>query len=821
MKAHRSPFPLPARQRAVLALIVGALVVAPLALAQDPVPPPPPPPASPTPDATPPAVNAPSADLGQRPPPMKGAAKVTLNVQNWTLQDLVKYFAELTGKNFILTEGGLKETVTIISHKPVTVSEAYEAFLQALEMNGYTPVVVGQNTRIVKSDTAAQTPLAVDTGTDIEAGANFVTQILPLENVSVADVQSVVQSLATPAAKIVAYAPSNTFIITESGNNLRRIVKIITQLDVAAPKSRLEVIPIRYAAAADIKGLIEQLYGTAETDPNAARTGAADRSTRRRPRREEGGEAPAAPAAPEGVTAGAESKYISKVISDERTNTLIVRANDQGIAAVKELIAQLDVDVDVSRQSQIHVVALENAKAEEVAQVLSNLSQGGSGSQQQRRSTSAPPANQAGRTRGADAAANRDAGAQAEGGGASATAVFDSGMRITSDESTNSLVIIASPDDFRVVKQVIDKLDVRRRQVLIDTVILELTSDDTSSKKVGVHGPTQLSNDVAGFLGGQFGTNSLGLTQDLLSGLAVGVFGPTVSVPFAAATGLTEVDVPAFGIVLQALASNSSVDIVSNPQLLTLDNEEAKIVVGRKIPFPTNTTFSQFGQPIVSFQREDVATTLKVTPRVNSSNYVTLEVNVESAEVEQNNFGLDQNQAGLVTSKREVETAALVGDNQTVVLGGLVGTTDTRAETKVPILGDLPVIGVLFRSNTKSYRKSNLMIFLTPHIIDDPEDMVEIMRVKQAQREEYIRRFYGRSREEQMRELQELLKYSMNFYGEPSVYPNNAVPTSNTTVIDGSMPISDAAKQALDEALESAPAEAAPSSEPASPAEGP
>jgi type II secretory pathway component GspD/PulD (secretin) len=174
-----------------------------------------------------------------------------------------------------------------------------------------------------------------------------------------------------------------------------------------------------------------------------------------------------------------------------------------------------------------------------------------------------------------------------------------------------------------------------------------------------------------------------------------------------------------------------------------------------------------------------VATTLKVTPRVNSNNRVTLEVIVEVSEVEDSPPGFDAaSSGGFITSKREVETTALVGDNQTVVLGGLVGTTESRSEKKVPILGDIPVIGELFRSQSVDYRKTNLMIFLTPHIVDDDEDMVEIMKVKEAQRQEFIRRFYGKSRDEQMQAIQELLKYSMNFSGEPSQYRGNELPVS-------------------------------------------
>lgn len=718
----------------------------------------------------------------QRPPELAGAKKVNIDTAGTTLRDLVKYFADLTGRNFILPDdGSLKESVIIISHKQVSVGEAYEAFLQALELNGYTTVQIGSLTRIVKSGEAAQSPTIVHTGDTISSTANYVTQIIPLENVSVSDVQSVVQSLASPEAKIVAYNPTNTFIITEMSVNLKRIFDILTELDVAAPRSRLEIIPVQYAKAEDIKQIIEELYGTASSSSTAAPAQGA--GARRRPRADAA--APPEPAGGDSVSAGKESKYIDKVLADERTNSLIVIANDEGQKAVLDLLAEIDVDVDPSNRSQIHVVYLEHAKAEEVATVLSNLSEsGGQSTTTPRRATTG--------TTGRGTVTAPGVGDPAGGTtGSSVTAAFDGGMRITQDESTNALVIIANSDDYAVIKQVIDKLDVQRRQVLIDAVILELTSDDSFEAGVAYHGPFRPGSQVGGIIGGQFGTNSLGLSQDLLSGLAMGVFGPTVNVPFNSGSGVTNVAVPAFGIVLQALRTNSSVDIVSNPQLLTLDNEEAKIVVGRKVPFPTSTSFSQLGTPIVSYQREDVATTLKVTPRVNSSNQVTLEVTVEVAEVEEDSHGLDPSQAGFITSKREIDTTALVWDNQTVVLGGLVGTTDTKVETKVPILGDLPVIGMLFRGSRTDYRKSNLMIFLTPHIVDDEDDMLEIMKIKEAQRQEFIRRFYGKSREAQMQELQDLLKYSMNFYGEVPMYSGPDPSPRVDDVIGGDAPTSD------------------------------
>jgi general secretion pathway protein D len=735
-----------------------------------------------------------------KPPEVQGAQRITLDMLSTNVYDLVKYYADITGRNAII--GDKKELqgaeVSIISNRPVGVYEAEKAIIAALEVAGYAIVVDGATVTVVKTGAAAQAAIPVRQGGDLP-GSGFVTQIIPLENVSVGDVTTVISGLVSPDAKVLAYNPSNTLIITEQASNLRRVYSVIKQLDIAAPKSRLEVIPLIYANAEEVKAIIEQIYGTAaeSTAPASATKKTTSTSTsasaRRTPKRED------TAVSSEAVSAGVESRYIDKVISDERTNALIVLADDQGHAAVRDIVGKLDVDVDPASRSQIHVVKLEHAKAEDVATVLANLSEGGSSSSKTSSSN-----------RGAATTASaRRPTAQAEApstttdGNTGVLAAFDSGMRITHDETTNSLVIIAANDDFEIVKRVIDELDAKRRQVYVDCVVLELSSEDTFDLGLAYHGPLLPNSDNLTIAGGQFGQSSLGLSQDLLSGLALGVYGETVDVPFGDGT---VIPVPAFGIVLNALKTNQSVTIVSNPNLMTLDNEEAEIVVGRKIPFPTSSGLNSLGQPVISYQREDVAITMKLTPRINSENYVTMVIELEVSEVEEDDSALDPATAGFITSKREVKTTALVGDNQTVVLGGLVGTTETQVETKVPILGDLPLIGSLFRGSRDTSRKTNLMVFLTPHIVDDEMDLTEIMKVKEAQRQEFLRRFYGKSRDEQMEAIKNLLRYSMNVVDEPSYYRGSPEVLSDEITVGGA-PISEATRTAIAEELGDPPAE--------------
>lgn len=710
----------------------------------------------------------------QKPPILDPNAKVTLDFVNKPVMDLIKWMAEMTGRNFILTDD-IKGEITIISHKPVTVPAAYEAFLSALEQSGYTTVTVGNVTKVVASNVAGKTPIRVHQNGNIPFTDNFVTQVIELENVSVSDISAVVKELMSKDASVISYAPANTLILTDAATNIRKIYRIINQLDIAAPKAKLHVIAMQHSQAAEIQKIIQELYGTATSASSSTSSAAEDRRARRRRRLAErtgnkGGSS---------TNVGAEGKYIEKIIADERTNSLIVMANDEAMKAVVELIAELDVDVDPSSRAQIHVVYLEHAKAEDIANVLSNLAQTGQrndrrGSARNTRRRGGPPAGVVPSSRtGAAATAGKDAGT------AGATAAFDDGVRITSDENTNSLVIIATQDQFSILKQVIDKLDIRRKQVFVEAVVLEIASEDEMNVGLGVHMGKPGNDGSLTIASGQFNGSSMGLSADVLSGMAVGVYGQPVSIDVASPLdgSTTTMQVPAFGIALNALQSNSSVDILSTPNILTMDNEEAKIVVGRNIPFPVSTGRDNNGQPIVSYQREDVAITLKVTPQINESNFVTLEVFQEVQEVEEDSQGLDANTAGFITSKRSAETTVVVRDNQTVVIGGLIGTTETEVETKVPLLGDLPLLGMLFRGRRNSARKSNMLIFLTPHIIDEPQDLEEVYRVKWAQRQEYIRRFYGKSREKADKEMSKLLQYSMNRVDEPSVY-RTKIPTA-------------------------------------------
>ncbi len=753
-------------------------------------------------------------------PCVEPKSKITMDYVDAPLGDVVKYMAQVTCRNFILSDD-LKGQVTIISHQQVSVSEAYEAFLSALEVAGYTTVTVGKNTKVVATSEAGNAPVKIYEGDDIPATDNFVTQIVNLENVNVSDISSVVKELAGPKARIIAYAPTNTLIITDAAYNIRRVYRIVMELDVAAPKSRLEVIPIRYATASDVERILAEVFSlaSASSSSGGAAGAKADAGAGRRRKKDD---APAAAASATNI--GSEGSYISKIISDERTNSLIVMANDDAIKEIRDLLARIDVDIDPASRSQIHVIYLENAKATDISSVLTDLSGSGSGggsrgggSKSSTGNRSSGSSGSAGGRSGSGFGGGSSGGGGFGGGGggfggkgppalpggagpegpgasgsSSAVAAFDNGVRITADENTNSLVIIAAPEDYRVLKGVIDRLDIMRRQVFVEAVVLEVGSEDSLNIGLGYHAGTQNDDGSLMYGAGGLGAATLGgiagatglATGDALSGLAMGIFGKDLEVNVTGPDGsTTTVGIPGFGIALNALAANAAVDILSNPSLLILDNEEAKINVGRNVPFPVSSGRDNNGQPIVSFQREDVGITLKVTPQINEANFVTLDLTLEVAEVEESSGG-DASSGGFITSKRNTENVVVVKDNQTIVIGGLIGTTQTEGRTKVPILGDIPLIGVLFRGKSNTERKTNLLIFLTPHVINEPADLEEVYRIKWAQREEFMRRFYGKSRDEQQKELQSLLTSSMNIIDAPSTYTFKKLPVNTSSTID-------------------------------------
>jgi general secretion pathway protein D len=491
--------------------------------------------------------------------------------------------------------------------------------------------------------------------------------------------------------------------------------------------------PVQYALADDLKALIEQIFENDEEQTQAI----VERP--RRSSRRVGQEETPSPTAAEPDGGGISSVQIGQIISDVRTNTLIIRANERSYDRVYDMLQQLDVPIP--NEGQIHVLFLENADATELASTLQSLTQ----SVQDQREESGP-------RRGDDEPPVQEG---------SVSASFSGDISITSDEATNSLVVVASLRDFLALRNVIDQLDRRRQQVYVEAVIMEVTLNRSNQFGIAVNGGAPLS--FGGEDGGLYGATSLGGLQSTfpdptsVTGLGLGLLGPSLEVG-----GLS---ISSVGALLQASQTDSDVNILSTPHILTMDNEEAEIVVGENIPFISGISSglgalgglaSSLGDgalgdiggalgglgglgggfPSVSVQRQDVALTLRITPQINESNFVRLEIEEEVEDVQSIDPVL-----GPRTTTRQVRTTVVVADQETIVIGGLMRDAQIEDVNKVPILGDIPIIGRLFRQTSTRDTKTNLLLMLTPYIIRDSADFQEIFRRKMEEREEFIRLF--------------------------------------------------------------------------------
>ena len=727
------------------------------------------------------------------------------------IKEVIKHFSEQTGHNFLI-DPKISGKVTIIAPRPVTKEDAYKIFLAALDSQGYTTVVEGYDrqgqpwlTRIIDAREAKTEPLGVYRNSTPNV-ATLITRIVQLENVSVDDVSKVISKMISSVGDLTVYNPSNTLSITDSGNNIIRLLDIIKELDISAPKQKLEVIQIEYAEAAHVVEIIREVYGEEASGTKAAVSPAASRAAARNARNSKS-KTPT-PETASSTSVGDSASMIGKMIADERTNSIIVLATERSLKDIKDLIAEIDYETDPEANSAIQVMYLAHAKAEELSQTLNSLIQETNQRASQNARTPAP-------SRGA-APTGRDAAAATTRGGTPGAAGnlggnFQGEVRVTHDVPTNSLVVTAGADDFRRLKRVVDALDIRRKQVFVETVIMEVSDSDVKDTGVSWHGgrPGDPNNPTGVNVVAGRGTQSLNLASalldgSLLGGIGLGIFGNAIDLSLPGVDG--GIQIPMFGIVLRALQDDSSTNVLSAPNILTLDNEEATIEVGETVPFPTGGFLGGLGGatgaagiPSISFTREDVGIILRITPQVNESDWVTLDIYQEISEVKEGSVTDSLSSGGPTTTKRSADTHVSVRSNQTIVIGGLMQEVETEAESKVPILGDLPLIGALFRNKKKTKRKTNLLIFLTPHVIDGPEDLQEVYRIKMLQREEFMRRFYGKTAQQQHDELNSLVRYSMNLPDTPSVYRDRV---SKPRVVNVSGPMDESVDDELRKQLD-------------------
>jgi|JI10StandDraft_1071094.scaffolds.fasta_scaffold76125_2 general secretion pathway protein D len=626
---------------------------------------------------------------------MNEKGKIQLDFVNAEISDLAQSIGELTKRNFIIDDK-VRGTITIISPQPVTIDEAYSAFISALEVKGFAVTKVGQMHKIVPL--REMNKMAIPTDVTSAAGGDdaFITRLIPVKNTRSSEIAKTLRTLLTKNGDMISYDPTNTLIVTDSVSNLRRLVRIVERLDEAGLEANINIIKLQYAPAVDTAEKIKKLFDM-------------------------GGPTAAAAAAPDGGSL----QYVSKIFPDERTNSLIIASSPEAFAKVSAFVKRLDSSLgNEAGSGRIHVHYLNYADSKELAATLAGVSASAA-----KKNTSTPAGGNR-RNQTQQQPATPDASAPVVAG------LLGGDVEIVADEQTNALIITASGNDYQSLVPVINKLDKRIPQAFVEAMILEVDVDKVTD--VGVSG--NFGNDIRNPESQVFGATTFGslssillpASTDSLQGFVAGIRAPEINVPLGGGQSLA---IPVFGGLFRALQTSGIVNVLSTPNILTRDNKEAEIVVGSKVPFISSSGRDINNQPLNQIQREDVALTLRVKPQINSSDELTMDIFQEIQDIIANSDIF-----GPTTSKRSAKTTVLVKNGQTVTIGGLISDRISNSKSKVPLLGDIPLIGWLFRSSNSQKKRMSLLMYLTPTIIRSPEDLENITLQKNYERKEFMRK---------------------------------------------------------------------------------
>ncbi len=616
----------------------------------------------------------------------------TLNMKDADIQALIGTVSEITGKNFIVGPN-VQGKVTVVSAKPMRPDEIYDVFLSVLRVHGFAAVATGSMIKIVPETMAQQDGSAGLNGHNPHPADELITQIVPVKHIAASELVTILRPLAPQGAQMMAHTASNSLVISDRAGNVQRLISIIERIDTVSD-AEIEVIPLRHASAAEMARTLTQLNDNKAADASGEQ---------------------------------------AKVFADERTNSILLSGGKSGRLKLRALITHLDTPLDSGGDTQ--VVYLRYAKAKDLVPILQGVAATLNGE--------AAPAKPAAGVAGA---------ATVTSGGAAPLAT------IQAHEETNSLVISASAAVFRSLTSVIRSLDVRRAQVLIEAVIAEVS--DEAATELGVQWQAPIRTDASGnvrpgaiggtnFNGASPGNNILAATVNPLGvgqGLNLGYINGSVTLP-GSNTPLFEV-----GALIRALKGDSKSNVLSTPSIMTMDNQEALIKVGQEVPFisgqytntSTNGGSNQPTNPFQTIQRKDVGLTLTVTPHINEGDTVRLDIHQEVSSLAPTVAGA----VDLVTNKRELQTSVLIADDALLVLGGLISDDAKDNVQKVPGLGDVPVLGNLFRTRSANHTKRNLMIFLHPRILRDAATEASVSSEKYN---------YMRTEQLQMRQSKEAL----------------------------------------------------------------
>jgi general secretion pathway protein D len=690
---------------------------------------------------------------------------ITMNFQDVDIPVLAKFISEITGKNFVLDEA-VRGKVSILSPTKVTPRQAYSIFQSVLQIKGFTTVQAGPIVKIVPARDVRQS--AELTQSQEPEGDQYVTRMVKLRNTEASSVMAVIQPMVSHDGLVAAFPQDNTLIITDAAFNVQRLLRIIGSLDIQGEQQNVAVIPLKLAFADDMAQQIEKIMSARES---AMRGG----GTMIRP-----GMGVVAPSAQ-----GSAATF--SVVPDERTNSIIVLASSLEMRQIKDLVRQLDIHPpnETYRLHVYHLKYAPAGEMVQVLNGLLGGGGGPSTLSPQTGRNSLGRGSSLGMLNGSSFGSgfgggggyggssgssgggyggNSLGGGGSFGGGSSfgggmggggsslgalrsgtssgptsastggnRTPDFENPVSVTADLATNSLIVSAAPQDYQTLQRVIGQLDIPRVQVFVQAIIVEVSV--SRMKDIGVNVLTSVGGNPIGIGSLNFGQLQTALGNPLgLTGLGIGLAsGKQCSIPssvISAATGTTSsstgtITAPCDIALMTALENDTHSNVLSAPTLLTADNEEAMIVVGQNAPFVGSSAANAGlpGQIFNSVDRQNVGITLDIVPQVSGGGYVKLDVYEEVSNIVPGTNNQSTNPLGPTTTIRSASTSVLVQDHRTAVIGGLISSDAETGRQGVPFLSDIPVLGNLFSDNSRTLTKTNLLVFLTPHVVRSRDDL--------------------------------------------------------------------------------------------------
>ena len=636
---------------------------------------------------------------------------------NAEISDIVKVMSQLTGLNFIV-DPKVSGKVSIIAPSEITVAEAFQAFLSALAIRGFTIVRSGAFWKVVSTDSANNSSTQVYKGAYFPDADQLITKVIKVKHTSVKTLENNIKPFLSKNSKHMFYAEANTIVLTDYGSNIEKITQIIEALDVPNVHNLVEVIPITYAPATDLAEKINLLIRPASSGLFRSSSRAGSNLIKSK----------------QDVT----TTGISALIPDERTNSIIISGTRKGIERIRELIHQLDSKFDAQTSGGLFVYYVKYGIAEEIAKTLNEILQ-----PKTSRKTS-----KTFNSRFSSSLRNL-----------MGTSTIHDDIQITHDNNTNSLLITAKKHSFLALKTILDKIDIPKHQVFIKTIIMDLNAENAMDWDITAY--KFLGSEDRGISGllPRIGFSSQSLQnlfkqapgKESIFSFATGLMNITSPIPWlnnfstqgSGDNAASAIQIPSLLSFVNLIKSTAGGNILSTPQLIAVDNEESSISVGVNAPVGQTQAITDAGRISTGQERQDINTELKITPRINpDGDSVRLSIEQKIDSISPSTVGASSLSENTVTvTKRKIATNIILRDQETAVLGGLMHDEEVEENYKIPVLGDIPILGWLFRAQDLKKVKKNLIIFITPQIIKSTADTQSIVKDHIDERIDFMKKF--------------------------------------------------------------------------------